>query len=101
AGVPSISSFVRLAASTPPPVVNLTAPANGANVSGSAVTVSATATDSLGVSSVQFKLDGANLGAEDTVSPYSIAWNSTLTADGSHTLTAVAKNVAGITATAM
>jgi len=100
AGVPSIASFVRVATSTPPPVVNMTAPANGTPVFGSAVTVSAAATDSLGVSSVQFKLDGANLGAEDTVSPYSIAWNSTLTANGSHTLTAVAKNVAGVTATA-
>jgi hypothetical protein len=40
---------------------------------------------------VQFKLDGANLGAEDTAGPYSISWNSATVTNGSHTLTAVAR----------
>jgi hypothetical protein len=48
---------------------------------------------------VQFKLDGANLGAEDTASPYSLAWNTTTTANGTHTVTAVARDAAGNTAT--
>src|SRR3989475_6293918 len=48
-----------------PPTVSLTAPANGATVSGTAVTVSASASDNLGVAGVQFKLNGVNLGAED------------------------------------
>ncbi|HMF95572.1 MAG TPA: Ig-like domain-containing protein [Vicinamibacterales bacterium] len=77
------------------PTVALTAPASGANISGNAVTVSATASDNLGIAGVQFKIDGANLNAEDTTSPYSIAWNSTLTANGTHTLTAVARDAAG------
>src|SRR5262249_42819321 len=77
------------------PTVALTAPASGANISGNAVTVSATASDNLGIAGVQFKIDGANLNAEDTASPYSISWNSTLTANGTHTLTAVARDVAG------
>ena len=77
------------------PTVALTAPANGANISGNAVTVSATASDNLGIAGVQFKIDGVNLNAEDTASPYSIAWNSTLTANGTHTLTAVARDAAG------
>jgi len=77
------------------PTVSLTAPANGASISGNAVTVSATAGDNLGVAGVQFKIDGANLGAEDTASPYSISWNSNLTANGTHTLTAVARDTAG------
>jgi hypothetical protein len=63
------------------------------------VTVSATASDSVGVSGVQFKLDGVNLGAEDTTSPYSIAWNTTLTSNASHTLTAIARDAAGNTST--
>ena len=58
------------------PTVSITAPANGATVSGTAVTVSATAADNIGVAGVQFMLDGASLGAEDTTSPYSIAWNT-------------------------
>ena len=44
---------------------------------------------------MQFKLDGANLGAEDTTSPYSVTWNSTTATNGSHTLTAVARDAAG------
>ena len=38
---------------------------------------------------------GANIGAEDLTAPYSIAWNTTQTANGSHTLTAVARDAAG------
>ncbi len=87
-----------LVSTTIQPVVTMMTPANGATVSGNAVTVSATATDSLGISGVQFKVDGVNIGAEDTVSPYSIAWNSTAIGNGSHTLTAVARDPAGRTA---
>jgi Domain of unknown function (DUF4082)/Bacterial Ig domain len=77
------------------PTVSMTAPANGASISGNAVTVSATASDNLGIAGVQFKIDGASLGAEDTTSPYSISWNSNLTSNGTHTLTAVARDSAG------
>src|SRR5439155_25113533 len=59
----------------------------------------ASATDNVGVVGVQFKLDGANLGAEVTVAPYSMSWNTTLSANGSHTVTAVARDAAGNTAT--
>jgi uncharacterized membrane protein YphA (DoxX/SURF4 family) len=83
---------------TQPPTVSLTAPPAG-TVSGAAVTVSASASDNIVVAGVQFKLDGANLGAEDTTAPYSIVWNSTLVTDGSHTLTAVARDATGNGAT--
>jgi hypothetical protein len=81
------------------PTVSLTAPANGATVSGASVTVSATASDNVGVVGVQFRLDGANLGAEDTSAPYSVSWNTTTVANGSHALTAVARDAAGNTTT--
>src|SRR5439155_5270472 len=64
-------------ADTTPPTVSITAPASSSTVSGNAVTVSATASDNVVVAGVQFRLDGANLGAEDTVSPFSISWNTT------------------------
>src|SRR5262249_31285292 len=83
-----------------PPTVSMTAPANGATVSGTTVTVSATASDNVGVASVQFKLDGANLGALDTASPYSVTWDSTTATNGSHTRTAVATDGAGNATTA-
>ncbi|OGR82888.1 MAG: hypothetical protein A3J74_10480 [Elusimicrobia bacterium RIFCSPHIGHO2_02_FULL_57_9] len=90
---------VTAPADTTPPAVSMTAPASAAIVSGSAVAVSATASDNMGVAGVQFRLNGANLGAEDTAAPFSISWNSTLTPDGSHTLTAVARDAAGNSAT--
>jgi glucose/arabinose dehydrogenase/PKD repeat protein len=75
--------------------VALSAPAANALVRGTATTVSATASDASGVAGVQFLLDGANLGAEDTTSPYSITWNSTTAADGPHLLSARARDTAG------
>src|SRR5205085_9861783 len=49
-----------------------------------------------------FKVDGANLGAVQTgAGPgYLISWNSTTAANGNHTLTAVATDAAGNSATA-
>src|SRR2546421_193619 len=76
---------------TTAPTVSLTAPASGSTV-GSTITVSASASDNVGVVGVQFQLDGANLGAEDTTAPYSISWDTTTTTNGSHTLTAVARD---------
>ncbi len=84
---------------TTAPTISLTAPANNATVSGSSVSVSANASDNVGVAGVQFKLDGNNLGSEDISSPYSVVWNSTTATNGSHTLTAVARDAAGNTTT--
>jgi chitodextrinase len=80
--------------STAPPTVSITSPANGANVSGT-LTVTATAASSVGVASVQFQLDGANLGSLDMTAPYSVSWNTTTAANASHTLRAIAKDTAG------
>ena len=66
---------------TTAPTVSVTAPANGATVTGT-VTVSATASDNVGVAGVQFLLDGVNLGAEDTSSPYAVSWNTTTAVHG-------------------
>jgi hypothetical protein len=83
---------------TTAPSISLTSPTNGSTVSGT-VTVSANASDNVGVTGVQFKLDGANLGTEDTTSPYSISWNTTTATNSSHALTAVARDAAGNTTT--
>jgi hypothetical protein len=79
-----------------PPAVSMTAPAAGATVSGT-ITAAANASDSIGVAGVQFTLDGANLGAEDTTAPYSVSLNTTTLLDGLHTVTAVARNTSGLT----
>ena len=82
------------------PTVSLTAPAGGATISGT-TTVSASASDNVGVAGVQFKLDGANLGAEDTTAPYSVSWSTTTATAGVHTLAAVARDAAGNKTTAV
>jgi hypothetical protein len=82
-----------------PPAVSIAAPTAGATVSGT-VTVVASATDNVGVVGVQFKLDGADLGAEATLAPYAVAWNTTAVPNGPHTLSAVARDAAGNISTA-
>ena len=84
----------NVAADTTAPAVGLSAPVSGATVV-STVTVSATASDNVGVAGVQFTLDNVNLGIEDTTSPYAIAWNTTTATNGSHTLRAIARDAAG------
>jgi lysophospholipase L1-like esterase len=84
---------------TTAPTVLLTAPAANASVSGSSVSLAATASDNVGVAGVQFKVDGANVGSEDTVAPYSLAWDSGTVSNGNHMITAVARDAAGNTTT--
>ena len=79
---------------TTPPTVAVTAPAPGATVSGTTTAVNATAADNVGVVGVQFTLDGANLGAEDTSAPYSVSWNTTTATNGTHVLRAIARDAA-------
>ncbi|MBI3231684.1 MAG: fibronectin type III domain-containing protein [Candidatus Doudnabacteria bacterium] len=83
---------------TTPPVVSVTSPLSGATVSGT-IPISANATDNVGVAGVQFKLDGANLSAEDATLPYGISWDTATASEGLHTLTAVARDAAGNSAT--
>jgi len=81
---------------TTPPSVSMTSPANGQTVSGT-ITVTATASDNVGVAGVQFRVDGANVGAEDATAPYSVSWNTSGVSNGSHSITAVARDAAGNT----
>ena len=88
------SGAVVVPAQTPdltPPDVFPTAPQDGSTVSGSAVTVSATASDNVGIAAVQFKLDGTNLGSELSSRPYTISLDTASLVNGSHTITAVAR----------
>jgi YVTN family beta-propeller protein len=83
----------------PPPPADTTAPGvsiaspTGGNVSGT-VTVSATATDNVGVARVDFYVNGA-LAGSDSSAAYSYLWNTTTLGNGSATLRAVAYDAAG------
>jgi hypothetical protein len=79
---------------TSPPTVGIMTPTNGATLSAT-VDVQASAIDDVGVAGVQFRLDGAPLGAEDTTAPYTLSWDTRTATDGAHTMTAVARDAAG------
>ncbi|WP_162250855.1 CehA/McbA family metallohydrolase [Pelomonas sp. Root1217] len=76
--------------------VDTTPPTGTASESGTAgtITLSATASDNVGVARVDFVVDGVVKGS-DTSSPYSMTLDSTLLANGSHSLVARAYDAAG------
>lgn len=80
-------------ADTTAPSTALTSPTGGATVSGT-TTLSASATDNVGVSRVEFYLGSSLLGSS-TASPYTYAWNTTGVANGSYSLTTRAYDAAG------
>lgn len=84
---------------TTPPTASLSAPANGATVAGT-ITVTCSASDNVGVSSVQFQCDGANIGSALTTAPYSVTLNTATLANGSHNLNATVRDAAGNQTTA-
>jgi hypothetical protein len=79
---------------TTPPTVNITAPGSGSTVSAT-TSITADASDNIGVVGVQFFVDASPIGAEDTTAPYSINWDTTTIANGNHMLTARARDAAG------
>jgi chitodextrinase len=90
------------AGDTTKPTVSLTAPANGSTIAVTDavfnVTLSATASDNVGVTKVEF-YDGTTLLGPDLTSPYSIVKSSNSFTAGIHSLTAKVYDAAGNTAT--
>lgn len=77
------------------PTIVVTSPESGALLGGT-VTVTAMASDDVGVTGVRFFLDGVFLGSEDTAAPYQTTWATTTVSNGSsHTLFAIATDAAG------
>ena len=74
---------------TTPPTVSVTE-----NGSAGTITFNATASDNVGVTKVEFYVDGA-LAGTDTASPYTLALDSATLANGGHSLTAKAYDAAG------
>lgn len=85
-------------ADTTAPTVSISTPAGGATVSGT-ITISAAASDDVGVTEVRFFAGGTLIGA-DTTAPYDISWDTTTTPNGSVDLTAIATDAAGNTGNA-
>jgi len=102
AGNPGTSTSITINVQNPVsditrPVCAITSPTSSATVSGT-ITPTATASDNVGVSMVEFYVDGV-LRVTDTASPYSFSWDTTTVSNGSHTLVAKAYDGANNTAT--
>ena len=89
-------SITVSAAANQPPTVSLTAPANGASYTAPAsITISANASDPENqLTRVDF-YNGSTLLGSDTNAPYSFAWSNV--AAGTYSLTAIARDAAGLT----
>lgn len=83
---------------TTPPSVSIASPANGSTILGT-VAISADASDDTGVSFVRFAIDGSYLGAADSSAPYGTVWNTITMPNGTHSITAEARDAADNVAT--
>ena len=81
---------------TTPPTVAITSPAANAQVN-AIVNVTADASDNVAVAGVQFRVDGVDVGAEDSAPPFALAWDTRTVPNGAHTLTARARDTSGNT----
>jgi hypothetical protein len=96
---PSNEAMAIVLADTSAPIVTISTPADQAMVSNT-VSIAATASDDVGVAGVQFQIDGAPLGVERVAPPYSMSWNTKTTANGAHSVSAIARDTAGNRTTA-
>ena len=100
---PSVNSKLQLAAvtSSETPTISVTSTSGGDSVVvGTSVTVTANFFDTVNIAGVQFKVDNRNIGTEDTSAPYSATWDTAGETIGTHTLSAVVRDTAGLTSTA-
>jgi glucose/arabinose dehydrogenase len=80
---------------TQPPVATLTAPANLATDLTGVLTLSASATDNVGVATIEFQIDGQAVGVAGSGPVHSVALDSTAYASGQHVVRARAADAAG------
>ncbi len=92
---PNILLFASSSSDTTPPVATLTAPADGDSLTGT-VTLSATASDDVGVTEVKFYVGGTAV-ATATSAPYSVSWDSASVSNGAYAITARAFDAGGNT----
>jgi hypothetical protein len=85
---------VTTSSGTNPPTTSITTPANGATVSGT-TTVTAAASDSVGVTQIQILIDGAVMASNTNSTTLSFNWSTASVANGSHAIVSKAFDAAG------
>jgi chitinase len=81
------------------PTVEIVSPADQSVVTGEII-IQATASDNVGVAGIQFTIDGEVTGIEDRNAPFTMPLNTWLLANGSHTVSAVARDWSNNSSTA-
>lgn len=77
------------------PTVNITSPTSGASYdANTTITINASASDNVGVSSLNISIDGTVV-ATSSNSSFSYSWNTGSAASGIHTISSTAKDAAG------
>jgi glucose/arabinose dehydrogenase len=100
-GATTTSAAVSVAVSPPasadstPPTVALGAPANLASGLTGVVALTATATDDVAVTGVEFQIDGVQIGGVVTTAPYAASLDTSLHTAGQHVLRTRASDAAG------
>jgi hypothetical protein len=89
----STAVTVTLSNDKTPPITSITSPSAGATLTGT-VTLTASASDNVGVTRVEF-YDGSTLIGSATAGPsYSVSWNTIAVGNGNHSLTSKAYDAA-------
>jgi thermitase len=94
----AVQAALGTGADKTPPVVSFSAPLSGESISGTR-TVFVSATDNVQVDSVELYINGV-LKSTMTGTPYQWSWNTLSYANGTYTLTAIARDHSGNSATA-
>ena len=99
-GTTATSAAVAVSVNTPsadtqPPTIAISTPAPFASGLAGNLAFTATASDNVGVASVEFQVDGVAVGAALTSAPYSVNVDSSAHASGQHVLRARAADAAG------
>ncbi len=89
-----LADYQSIANDTTAPTAAINSPAQNATLIGT-VQVTASAADNVGVAGVQFRVNGSNLGNEDTAPPYQVSLDTTTLPNGPYQLTAVARDTTG------
>jgi hypothetical protein len=92
-GKSSVSEILTFWTDVTQPTLNVISPLDKATVSGT-TTISVKATDNIGISKMDFFLDGKKKGS-DSETPYEILWDTSGCKDGKHVLFICAVDVAG------
>jgi hypothetical protein len=85
---------------TTPPSTSVNAPTNGSTVSAT-VTISASASDKVGVTKMEIYIDGALKTSNTNLTSISYSWNTTTFSNGSHSLVSKAYDAAGNVSTSL